>query len=79
MNIQLKNILKSLSTIGLEVNFAFDSGLSVAGLNLGRSKHRLAPRSAVALARCLTTGMAKGGRSVTGILKGILAEGRKKK
>lgn len=53
MNIQLKNILKSLSAIGLEVNFALDSGLSVAGMNLGRAKHALAPRSAVALAHCL--------------------------
>ena len=53
MQIHLKNALKRLSEIGLEVNYSLDSGLSVAGLNLSHAKHRLAPRSAVALNHCL--------------------------
>jgi len=52
MNNHLKNLLKKLSFIGLDVNYALDSGLSVAGLNLGRSKHRLAPRGSSALEYC---------------------------
>jgi 2-polyprenyl-3-methyl-5-hydroxy-6-metoxy-1,4-benzoquinol methylase len=50
----LKNYLKRLSSIGLEVNYALDSGLSIASLNIGRARHWLAERSQAALSRCLS-------------------------
>jgi SAM-dependent methyltransferase len=53
MNSALKQSLKRLSTLGIEVNYAFDSGLSVAGYNLGRARRRFAERSAAALSHCL--------------------------
>lgn len=50
----LKNILKRLSFLGLEVNYALDSGLSVCGLNISRSRYPFSKRSSVALKKCLS-------------------------
>jgi trans-aconitate methyltransferase len=54
MNPTLKNYLKRLSRIGLEVNYAFDSGLSIAGLNISRARHFVAERSQPVLTHCLS-------------------------
>ena len=53
-NMKFKEFLKRLSIFGLEVNFAFDSGFSVCGLNISRSRHPYSSRSSVALNRCLS-------------------------
>lgn len=53
MHNRLKQSLKQLSKLGLEVNYALDSGLSFAGMNLARAKRPLADRSAAALEHCL--------------------------
>ncbi len=53
MKLGMKQPLKRLSNFGLEVNFALDSGISFAGLNLSRALHRFSERrSEDALARC---------------------------
>jgi SAM-dependent methyltransferase len=49
----IKEFLKRLSSLGIEINFALDSGLSFAGMNLSRSRHGYAARSQEALERCL--------------------------
>lgn len=48
----MKTFLKKLSRTGIEVNYALDPGLSLFGINLSRSRHGYADRSAVALQYC---------------------------
>lgn len=50
----MKKFLKSLSSAGLEINYALDPGLSLFGLNISRAKHGYAERSALALSRCIS-------------------------
>lgn len=54
MNPTLKNYLKQFLRIGLEVNYALGSGLSVAGLNISRARHRIAERGQPVLTHCLS-------------------------
>lgn len=49
----LKDRLKKLSKLGIEVNHSLDSGVSLFGLNVSRSRARFDQRSSVALKRCL--------------------------
>lgn len=49
----LKDWLKGLAAVGIEVNRALDGGLSVGGLNFSRARHAPAPRSEPALLRCI--------------------------
>lgn len=50
----MKNFLKSLSRLGVEINYALDAGVSLFGLNVSRARHPYADRSSVALKHCLT-------------------------
>jgi SAM-dependent methyltransferase len=45
--------LKSLSRLGIEINYAFDAGISLFGLNIGRARNPYSGRSSVALRHCL--------------------------
>lgn len=45
---RVKELLKSLSRFGIEINHSLDVGVSLFGLNVSRSRHRLEPRSASA-------------------------------
>jgi 2-polyprenyl-3-methyl-5-hydroxy-6-metoxy-1,4-benzoquinol methylase len=47
-------IREYISLLGLEINYALDSGVSIGGLNISRSRHPFSKRSSVALARCLS-------------------------
>jgi len=48
----VKEFLKKLASLGTEVNHPFDSGMSIAGANLGLARHSYAARSEVALDYC---------------------------
>jgi SAM-dependent methyltransferase len=49
----IKDFIKRLSNIGLEVNYSLDNGLSIAGMNFTRARHSYANRSQIALDKCL--------------------------
>ncbi len=56
MNKSIKEFLKKFSVIGLDINIAFDRGISLFGLNLSKTKHRLAFRGMPALEYCIGLG-----------------------
>jgi SAM-dependent methyltransferase len=56
MNARLKEILKKVSALGLEINHALDDGVSIFGLNLSRARASYDIRSAAALKRALILG-----------------------
>ena len=50
----MKQALKRLSKLGLEVNYGLDGGISILGMNLSRARKSYAERSESALAHCRT-------------------------
>jgi len=53
MNSYFKNLLKKLSGVGLEINYAMDSGVSFFGLNVSKSRAKFNDRSQPALLKGL--------------------------
>lgn len=49
MNNGFKNFLKKLALLGVDINYALDSGISLFGLNISKAKFGYADRSAVGL------------------------------
>lgn len=50
---KIKEVLKKLSSVGLEINFALDSGISFAGINVSKARMSYAERSKYALDKCI--------------------------
>ena len=50
--VSIKNYIKKLSYLGIEINYALDDGISIFGVNLSKVKHSYDMRSGVALNRC---------------------------
>ena len=50
----MKQALKRLSKLGLEVNYALDRGIGIFGMNLSHARKSYAERSENALAHCRT-------------------------
>lgn len=49
----LKNLIKKLSNVGLDINYSLDSGISIFGINISVARHQFASQSQVALQYCL--------------------------
>lgn len=53
MNDKLKNLIKYLSFLGLDINLSFDRGISFLGINISKSKYKLSLRGILALNKCV--------------------------
>lgn len=49
----IKDAMKRLSAVGIDVNYALDSGVTVGGLNVSLARRSYAERGAVGLDKCL--------------------------